>query len=100
MKRTNWRDTAELVDIAAMVASLVFVGLQLRQDERTAQLEQFGRAEEQLRGISELIAEHADLWYGGCSGAELGDGDQVIFTQKSIIDYCGIWNREPDDVCF
>ena len=32
MKSTNWKDVAELIGIAAIVASLVFVGLQMRQD--------------------------------------------------------------------
>ncbi len=33
MKRTNWKDIAELIGIAAIVASLVFVGLELRQTQ-------------------------------------------------------------------
>ncbi len=31
MKITNWKDNAELIGIAAIVASLIFVGLELRQ---------------------------------------------------------------------
>ena len=33
MKQTNWKDIAELIGIAAIVASLVFVGLELRQTQ-------------------------------------------------------------------
>ena len=33
MKKADWKDTAELVGIAAIVASLVFVGLQMRQSQ-------------------------------------------------------------------
>jgi hypothetical protein len=36
MKNTNWKDIAELVAIAAVVASLVFVGMQMRQDRLLA----------------------------------------------------------------
>lgn len=36
MKKTDWKDTAELVGIAAIVASLVFVGLELRQSQQIA----------------------------------------------------------------
>ena len=32
MKKTDWKGTAELIGIAAIVASLVFVGLELRQN--------------------------------------------------------------------
>ena len=31
MQKTHWKDIAEVVGIAAIVASLVFVGLELRQ---------------------------------------------------------------------
>jgi hypothetical protein len=33
LKQTNWKDIAELIGIAAIVASLVFVGLELRQTQ-------------------------------------------------------------------
>ena len=36
MKSTNWKHIAELVGIAAIVASLVFVGLQMRQSREIA----------------------------------------------------------------
>ena len=37
--RTNWREIAELIGIAAIVASLVFVGMQMRQDRVHARAE-------------------------------------------------------------
>ena len=36
MKSTNWKDFAELVGIAAIVGSLIFVGLQMRQEQEIA----------------------------------------------------------------
>jgi hypothetical protein len=36
MKSTNWKDIVEVVGIAAIVASLVFVGLELRQSDQIA----------------------------------------------------------------
>ena len=36
MQYMNWKDVAEFVGIAAIVASLVFVGLQLRQSQEIA----------------------------------------------------------------
>ena len=39
MKKTDWKDIAELVGIAAIVASLVFVGLQMQQDRVHARAE-------------------------------------------------------------
>jgi hypothetical protein len=39
MNNTNWKDIAELIGIAAIVASLVFVGLQMQQDRVHARAE-------------------------------------------------------------
>ena len=36
MQRTSWKDVAELVGIAAIVASLIFVGLQMKQSQEIA----------------------------------------------------------------
>ena len=36
MKSTGWKDIAELVGVAAIVASLVFVGLQMKQSQEIA----------------------------------------------------------------
>ncbi len=36
MKSTNWKDVAEMIGIASIVASLVFVGLEMRQDHIVA----------------------------------------------------------------
>jgi hypothetical protein len=33
MKKSDWKDTAELIGIAAIVASLMFVGLEMRQTQ-------------------------------------------------------------------
>jgi len=36
MNKSDWKDTAELIGIAAIVASLIFVGFQLRLEGRVA----------------------------------------------------------------
>ena len=41
MKNANWKDVAELIGIAAIVASLIFVGLQMRQSQEIAMAEQY-----------------------------------------------------------
>ena len=46
MKNIAWKDAAELVGIAAIVASLIFVGLQMRQSQEIAIADQYqARAE-------------------------------------------------------
>lgn len=39
MKNTNWKEVAELIAIVAVVASLVFVGMQMQQDRVHARAE-------------------------------------------------------------
>lgn len=41
MKKNSWKDVAELIGIAAIVASLVFVGLQMKQSQDIAIAEQY-----------------------------------------------------------
>ena len=54
MKNTNWKDIAELLGIAAIVASLIFVGLQMRQDQEIAIAAHF----------QERHASLVDYWVG------------------------------------
>ena len=41
MKSTSWKDIAELIGIAAIVASLIFVGLQMQQSQEIAVADQY-----------------------------------------------------------
>jgi len=54
MKNTNWKDIAELTGIAAIVASLVFVGLQMKQSHQIALAEIY-----QARTATVVEALHA-----------------------------------------
>ena len=61
MNKADWKDTAELIGIAAIVASLTFVGLELRQSQRIAYAEQEGAQIADYMAIDELIASKAAL---------------------------------------
>jgi hypothetical protein len=71
MKPGNWRDVAELIGIAAIVASLVFVGLQMKQTHEIAlssayqarsaiSIEMYGRYEE----LSEEEYQSVSYFFG------------------------------------
>ncbi len=46
MAKSNWKDIAEIIGIAAIVASLIFVGLQMKQSHEIALADQYqSRAE-------------------------------------------------------
>ena len=57
MKSTNWKDVAELVGIVAIVASLVFVGLEMRQDHTVARSELGAGSFESLASLRQEMME-------------------------------------------
>lgn len=79
MKSASWKDIAELTGIAAIVASLVFVGMQMKQSQQLALAEsvQLMRANGIEQGA--LQAAHIDIWMRGNSGEELGDVDREVY---------------------
>ena len=84
MGTVKWREIAEATGVAAIVASLVFVGLQIRQEDDIARLELIDRSTEQQRDLKTWITENSDLWLRGCEGSELSEADQVVF--QNIVD--------------
>lgn len=71
MINSKRKDIAELIGIAAIVASLIFVGLELRQSQQIALVDSFGN--DMISGIEHLksINENTDLWLRGNGGDEL-----------------------------
>ena len=81
MKAIDWRGVAELVGIAAIIASLIFVGFQLRQEQRIA-VSQIGQADaESSAQIDLAIAEHAEVWLKSNKGQNLTEIEQVVMNR-------------------
>ena len=80
MKKTDWKDTAELVGIAAIVASLIFVGLQMKQAQEIA----YSELDVSLLGIqaesTNLISTNSDVWVRGNAGEELSSAEAAVFN--------------------
>ena len=80
MKSRDWKDIAELIGITAIVASLIFVGLQMKQAQ------EIGNAERRMMRVANeievqnAINEHVDIWVTGLSGQELSETETVIFV--------------------
>ena len=82
--KIKWKFVAELIGMTAIVLSLVFVGLQLKQSEVIAGNEV---------GIQELgnrieahdqINEHVNVWARGLAGEKLSDEDAVVFENLLV----------------
>lgn len=79
MNFRKFNEVAELVGIAAIVASLVFVGLQMKQASDIAQNEvSLGVYATRVEITNEMSA-HADIWIRGSRGDELGEKEAFIF---------------------
>jgi hypothetical protein len=79
MKSFHWRDVAELVGIASIVASLIFVGLQLKQDRELGMADITSARTESAVALTQLVTENRELWIRGLAGEELSKVDEMIF---------------------
>ena len=78
MNSAKLHDWLQIVGLAAVVGSLIFVGLQVKQADDIAFAEQ-GESSS-ARGVERraLIAEHADIWRKACLGSDLTETEKVI----------------------
>ena len=79
MKKTDWKTTAELIGIAALIASLLFVGMQLRQDREIATAQLFAEYDNTVIEWGGLISDNRDIWVRGLNGAELDESERAAF---------------------
>lgn len=78
MTQEKLRTWFEVIGISAVVASLVFVGVQIRQEQKIAAGQyayDWLSAKIELTG---LIAEHKEIWVAGLKGEELSEVDSAV----------------------
>ncbi len=99
MKKKDWKDTAELIGIAAIVASLIFVGLELRQSQEIALSEAYqARASIEvanasaMASIPEYLSGLAKIVDGG-STADLTSAEYIAH-QHYLAAMLGIWEND------
>jgi hypothetical protein len=81
MAQLKWRETAELIGIASIVASLVFVGLEVRQSGRAAIESALADTASMMVETESLVLSHPDVWQRGCLNDELEPEEQVVFSR-------------------
>ena len=57
MKKADWKSIAELIGIGAIVASLIFVGLQLRQEQNIAIVDSYGSIVESISNSAHYLTQ-------------------------------------------
>jgi len=79
LKALDWKNIAELIGIAALVASLLFVGLQLQQDREIATAQLFANYDNTILEWGGLITDNRDVWSRGLKGEELDEAERAAF---------------------
>ena len=87
MKFNEWNEIAELVGIAAVVGSLIFVGLQMRQDQEIALAQAFVDTSAVIIDLNQLITDNKEVWIKGLDGAELSLEENLTFRALCRANY-------------
>ena len=78
MKSTSWKDIAELIGIAAIVASLIFVGLELQQSRAIAEANRQAQQMDREFGLTDLVSEHGALIVKINNGESLTEEEELV----------------------
>lgn len=81
MKPISWKEAAELIGIFSILASLIFVALQLRQEEALLQTEMRAAMVANFIAINDSIIENANIWVRGNKGEELDRAESAIYER-------------------
>ena len=80
MDSAKLSDWMQVIGFFALVASLIFVGLQIRQDQEIAIVEAMSHRFENAEALTNLVNENPDIWVRGLDGEELSTEDFAIFS--------------------
>ena len=83
-RKFSWRYAAELIAVASVVFSLIFVGLELRLSRAAAEIERTTTISALSANIRSQISMNSETWYRGCIGEDLSPEDQIVFTNTVL----------------
>jgi len=85
LNSADWKNVAEFIGIAAIVASLIFVGLQLRQDFGIARSQVWAERNILRAELAALINENPNIWTKGLRGEELTEPETAQFESIFVL---------------
>ena len=83
MRKVGMKDAVELIGIAAIVASLIFVGLQIRQDQEIAIVSTHGELSQSKTDLTFKIGENMEIWKRGLDKDQLTEEELAVFTVQA-----------------
>ena len=96
MKNTRLKEIVEIVAVISIVASLIFVGLQLMLDREIASTESVAKASDGRKQMAELIADNSGIWVNGLANNLQSDTDAIVFdsiAESFRMEFFGSWFR-------
>ena len=97
MSRGQWKDLLEAIGFLVLIASLLFVGLQVRQDHKIARAQDAADFDDTMIEYARFINANRDVWIRGLEGAELSTLDQVTFESVAFAvwqKFTGLYRRD------
>ena len=79
MQIAKLRDWLEIVGMFSVVASLIFVGLQMRQEAAIAATDSVWSRSGAIVALSDLINSNSEVWIAGLNGEELTPAQEAEF---------------------
>jgi hypothetical protein len=77
----NLRTSVEALGLIAVVASLLFLAMEIRQSRQIGRSEASFGVVETVQQIRESILANTDVWIRGCRGDDLDDVERAQFAQ-------------------
>lgn len=74
-----------MIGIAAIVASLLFVGLQMRQEQNIASAQIWSERNQVRAELANLIYANPQIWTNGLRGSDLSESDTVRFEAMAFL---------------
>jgi hypothetical protein len=96
MDSAKLNDWIQAIGIIAVVASLVFVGLQLRQDRAFAVSEAIVGRSDTISDLADMISDNKELWVSALNGDELSEPELATFqAMVELVEsyFFGLWIR-------
>ena len=87
MNSQQLNDWIQVIGIFGVMASLIFVGVQLRQDREHAMAQTFVDTAASFIDVSDLVISNADVWVRALDGEELSAEERLIFEQIALAWY-------------
>ena len=84
MRRNHLRDWLEGIGFAAVIASLIFVGFQIRQERDIAMVETMSHRTDFAVELANLIGENREIWAAGLNDEELSAADRAVYGAIAI----------------